>query len=363
MSKSKSEEKREGRSELAVIVPVYNNAATLPHCLDSILGQTKKDLEVVLVDDGSQDESGEICDRAKESDSRVHVIHKENEGLMATWMRGVSESTSPCLAFVDADDWIDNEMFSSLMGSLLRDQGRIVKRQVVCCGYQIEREGKKESEVKGNGAPPGIYEGEKLQNKIKDRLLGNEVRTVIASRCMKVFTRDLIENNMHFCDPSIRMGEDLNITTPALLDAKRIVLMNEPYYHYVFYHDSMVHAYDAALYENMVKLRKKLLSILMEKEVPSALEMAEREYLFLFCIELKNELRRVDVGKKEVVSRVRELCAREHTGELVRFYPEKVRDPANKILIWMMRNPTSFRVKMARKIFLMQSNGKGKKDQ
>ena len=419
-----------GPARIAVIVPVYNNEKVVRRCIDSILGQTFPDLELVLVDDGSKDGSGAICDAAAAADPRVRVIHKRNEGLMATWMRGVRESSAPYLAFVDADDWIEPQMLEE-MALCLADSGKETAsvsgadagekssssedfslesdakeaahlppadfgtspsssessspkgtlkamgpdcreakpsdtpagsfrgnapKEIVCCSYVIDREGSDSPERRTHGAAPGIYEGERLQTEIKDVLLGNETRRIIASRCMKLFSRALIEDNLCWCDRSIRMGEDLNITTPAILDAERIVVMEGAYYyHYVFYQTSMVHAYDPNLYDNIVKLRAKLLEILMAKGPANALEMTEREYLFLMCIEMKNELRCTIGPAADVVGRIQDICAQEHTGELTKFYPEGVKDPANRILVWMMNHPSSFRVHAARWIFLAQA--------
>ena len=381
-----------GAGTISVIVPVYNNEKVVQRCIDSVLGQTFADLELILVDDGSKDRSGALCDAAAAADPRVKVIHKENEGLMATWMRGVRESTGAYLAFVDADDWIEREMLLKMRACLAggassgetggtsaqtspsagsAGQGRPAnegppadgggcpgcarrKREIICCSYRVDREWNGTSETKTHGAAPGVYEGEALRE-LKDSLLGHETRKIIASRCMKLFSRELIERNLYLCDPSIRMGEDLNITTPAILDAERIVIMEGAYYyHYIFYRDSMVHAYDPGLYDNMVRLRAKLLEILMAKRVPGALEMTEREYLFLLCIEMKNELRCTIGFSKDVVGRIQDICAAEHTGELVQFYPERIHDRANRLIVWMLGNPSKLRVRIVRRIFLAQ---------
>ena len=340
---------------ISVIVPVYNNEKVVQRCIDSVLGQSEQDIELILVDDGSKDGSGVVCDAAAAADVRVKVIHKENEGLMATWMRGVRESGGGYLAFVDADDWIEREMLAQMRACLADSSGAPAgKKEVVCCSYTVDREWDKTSEQKANGAAPGVYEGEALQE-LRNTLLGHETRKIIASRCMKLFSRELIEQNLCFCDPSIRMGEDLNITTPVLLDAERIVIMDGAYYyHYLFYQNSMVHAYDPGLYDNMVHLRAKLLEILMAKHVPDALEMTEREYLFLLCIEMKNELRCTIGSSADVIGRIQDICAAEHTGELVHFYPKRIEDTANRLIVWMLRNPSKLRVRLVRQIFLAQ---------
>ena len=94
---------------VSVIVPVYNAQKSLARCIDSILNQTFKDFELILLDDGSTDTSGEICDRYAEIDERVRVIHKENSGVSDTRNRGLDIAEGKYLQFLDSDDWITPE--------------------------------------------------------------------------------------------------------------------------------------------------------------------------------------------------------------------------------------------------------------
>ena len=92
---------------VSVIVPVYNVAPYLEQCLDSIVNQTYQNLEIILVDDGSTDESGAICDRYAEQDGRIQVVHKENGGLSSARNVGLDKMTGEWVLFVDSDDWIE----------------------------------------------------------------------------------------------------------------------------------------------------------------------------------------------------------------------------------------------------------------
>lgn len=99
---------------ISVIVPVYNVEAFLPKCLDSVTGQTYRNLEILLIDDGSTDSSGQICDQYARKDSRIRVIHQENQGLAAARNTGLDEAAGAYVAFVDSDDWIDRDMYEFL---------------------------------------------------------------------------------------------------------------------------------------------------------------------------------------------------------------------------------------------------------
>ena len=101
--------------KVSIIVPVYNVEPYLRQCLDSILAQTFTDWECILVDDGSKDGSGAICDEYAEKDSRFRVVHQENKGSSAARNEGLSLSKGIYLSFIDSDDWVENNYLERLL--------------------------------------------------------------------------------------------------------------------------------------------------------------------------------------------------------------------------------------------------------
>lgn len=341
------------QAAVSVVVPVYNGEQYLRSCIDSVLGQTFRDLELVLVDDGSRDTSARLCDEAAQKDTRVHVIHKENGGLMSAWMRGVQESTGSYISFLDCDDWLEADHLEKMTAALRRDGSC---RQVICGGYVIEREWNHTSEKVGSQAEPGVYEGECLTHLVKDRLLGQEHRTVILSRCMKLFSRQLLLDNMHFGNPDIRMGEDVNVTVPMFLDADRVVILKDNYdYHYRFVAASMVHRYDPGMQNNMHLLLHTLHKVMDEKAYPNGHMQVEREALLQLCLVLKNELRRTDTGADAVVKRVQQICREEKANEQLKKWGDRLRDKANRMLAFVMAHPSAARIRVVRRVFLLQA--------
>lgn len=110
---------------ISVVVPVYNVEKYLKKCLDSIIGQTYKNLEIILVDDGSTDESGAICDVYKEKDSRIRVVHQKNQGLSGARNTGINIANGELLGFVDSDDYITENMYERLLEVLLKNDADI----------------------------------------------------------------------------------------------------------------------------------------------------------------------------------------------------------------------------------------------
>lgn len=108
-------------SKISIIVPVYNVERYLSKCVDSILNQTFTDFELILIDDGSTDNSGKICDEYSEKDERIKVIHKENEGLSSARNAGIDIAVGKCLGFVDSDDYIEKDMYEILYRDICQD--------------------------------------------------------------------------------------------------------------------------------------------------------------------------------------------------------------------------------------------------
>ena len=117
---------------ISVIVPVYKVEAYLDKCISSIVGQTYRNLEIILVDDGSPDNCGAICDAWAEQDSRIKVIHKENGGLSDARNAGMSAATGELLGFVDSDDHISPEMYQLLYERMIADNS-----DISACGVEM----------------------------------------------------------------------------------------------------------------------------------------------------------------------------------------------------------------------------------
>ena len=122
------------RAKISVIVPVYNVETYQARCVDSILNQSYANLEVILVDDGSKDASGSICDKYAEKDNRIRVIHKENGGLSSARNAGLDVACGEYITFVDSDDWIEPLAYGWMMEAMVRYDVKMV-----CAGrYDVD---------------------------------------------------------------------------------------------------------------------------------------------------------------------------------------------------------------------------------
>lgn len=327
---------------VSIIVPVYNVEQYLDACMESIRKQTYQNLDIILVDDGSKDNSAFLCDEYAKKDDRVQVLHKKNGGLMSAWMAGVDVSKGEYLVFADSDDWIETDMIESLVKCT--EQNR---KEIICGNYIIEK--KKTSVYVKQSMEPGIYERDAIEKKLFPYIMGQERRKIHCSRCMKLFSKSLIVENMKYGNKEIAMGEDMNITFPAMLDAQRIVVLEEGYYyHYRLVDSSMVHKYNAGMYRNIRLLYRTLTDIVKkkvkeEKNIPEEklLEGIKKEYIFLLFYVLKNELR----GPwKDCVSRIRRMILEERREKGIGKINVKVEDKANKMLYFILKHPNVFTI-------------------
>lgn len=322
-------------NKVSIVVPVYNAADYLKACVYSLMQQTYPDMEILLVDDGSTDNSWEMCQQLEEEDKRIRIFHKENGGLVSTWKYGVEHSTGEYLCFVDSDDWVEPQMISEMMQNVTNS-----RREIIASDYIIERDNGT-SQYVFQQLPPGTYGQVQLKEQVLPNVLGHEHRYVTISRCMKLISRTLIVENMHYCNPMIRMGEDITFTLPCLIDCERLVVMDhKAYYHYRYVTSSMIHRYDTALYENNRQLQGIILQILQDKfqgeECRFMEQQAQKEYLLSLLLVLKNEARG---NPKGCYRNIPGICRQQEVRELVQHTTIKVREKSNKLLYFVLKHP------------------------
>ena len=199
--------------QISVIVPVYNVEQYLPRCIDSILAQTFTDFELLLIEDGTPDNSGSICDEYAAKDERIRVFHNPNQGISATREFGVQHAQGVYIQFVDSDDWIESNMFELMYDKAVQEQAEIVG----CNFIEVYKEHSHEVRC--------FYES-------KDAF----VRDIIASHWGVVWKhlvkRQLyIDNDIHF-PKGINGGEDYIVCVKLFTNAKQVTCVDKSLYSY-----------------------------------------------------------------------------------------------------------------------------------
>lgn len=242
--------------KISVIVPVYKAEKYIEQCVNSILQQTFPDFELLLIDDGSPDQSGAICDRLAETDSRIRVIHKENGGVSSARNCGLDHATGEYIMFSDSDDYVAPDWCGGMLEVLERtDAGMCV------CGYCKAYDGAAAKET--------VFSKKMVSSECCSlwemlELDGN----LVNSPCNKVFLRSVIEQHHLRFDTQMRDGEDQYFVLEYLLSgAHTISVYNaSPYYYRLDNADSLTSNYVPAMWEQRKKCYELLKKTLQQTE-------------------------------------------------------------------------------------------------
>ena len=237
---------------ISVIVPVYNVAADLPRCLDSILAQTNPHIEIVAVDDGSPDNSGEVLDRYAEKHSNIRVIHQENGGVTSARLRGIQEASGEWIGFVDGDDEIEPDMYERLLKNAMDHDA-----QISHCGYQLCLPDGRVNYFHNTG----LLAKQDRTTAIRELLSGAMIEPGLWN---KLFHKTLFHSLLQVgaVDTSIKINEDLLMNFYLFSAAEQTVFEDWCPYHYIVREGS---ASRAKLNEHKIYDPIKVKKIILEK--------------------------------------------------------------------------------------------------
>jgi len=208
---------------VSVIVPVYNVERFIRRCVDSILSQTYKNLEIILIDDGSPDNSGTICDEYAQMDSRIRVIHQENGGVSIARNAGLRIITGEYIAFVDPDDYIDVNMYETMIKKIVDTNS-----DICVCQWQYElSDGRQVVDL--NKIDKSIY-GEITSVKFAEYYYrGSYEEVTVCALWNKLYKRDIF-NDLYFYG---NISEDYRIQDAILCKSYKLVVIPDQLYFYV----------------------------------------------------------------------------------------------------------------------------------
>ena len=243
-------------TKISVIVPVYKVEPWLRQCVDSMLAQTHKNLEIILVDDGSPDNCPAICDEYAAKDSRVVVVHKKNGGPHAARNAGLDIATGDYVTFVDSDDWIAPEMYEKLLDALLEHNA-----EAAVCGYvECDEEGNvfREIEPYRSGYITGLEAARNTTYSTVSREGETDGPYEAYSACWnKLYHRNVFET-LRF-DETLNTGDDTLAVFQALSGIERLAIVNEPLYFYLQRGSSITHGKFAAVIQGRYQMAEKML--------------------------------------------------------------------------------------------------------
>jgi glycosyltransferase involved in cell wall biosynthesis len=210
-------------SLISIIIPVYKTEFYLRKCLNSIVNQSYKNLEIILVDDGSPDTCGKICDEYAALDSRIKVIHQKNRGLSAARNAGLKIATGEYIGFTDSDDWIENDMFETLYLGALK-----YGTDITICGYFSVKGAKYRERREEHTVLLGREDA--LHHLLLDKTITNHAWN-------KLYKRELFEDVYY---PEGRTFEDIATTYKLFEKADKVVCLDSCKYYYLERNDGII---------------------------------------------------------------------------------------------------------------------------
>lgn len=282
---------------LSVVVPVYNTEKYLGECIESILNQTYQNLELILVNDGSTDNSGMICDGYKKADNRVSVIHTSNQGPLSARLAGIKQARGNCITFVDSDDWICLDTYEKVMS--------LGEADVISFGiirYFSEKKSYKDYKLEEKK-----YNKDMIENLIIPQMLWNKkISTcgIDSSLCTKVFRKELIQKYIEKAETlDIYYGQDVAVLYPLLLEADSLINSIQCYYFHRQRPQGVIWPYfdDEAYFDKVYKLYSYLKNEFQENKYWSILQNQLDKYYRYSVVKKKNIYDNTDMSKDEEV--------------------------------------------------------------
>ena len=332
--------------KLSVIVPVYNTEKYLRECIDSILAQTFTDFELILVDDGSGDSSGAICDEYAAKDPRIQVIHQQNGGATVARRSGVRAAQGEYVTFVDSDDWIDKDMYRIMLAWEPADI-------LICNMYKYTNTGLHEIKC---CIDPGGYDTEALMAKFCSAMLFDYDQCQPAlppSLCNKLIRTSIVRNVIDHVSESITYGEDALCSYACILDAERIYLTDQRLYYYRVNPESVSNVYNRQMFATLIALGKELERLLTGRN--HGLQSQVYGYLARNALEgIRNELLyHTGAAWKEKKDRVTRFVEDPLIRNSLCYAIAHVKDPKTKIKMILAKH------KMIGMLNLLYSDRKG----
>lgn len=242
---------------VSIVVPVYNNEEYLSRCIESILNQTYKNFELLLINDGSTDLSGEICEKYSKKDKRIKVIHQVNSGPSMARNRGIKESLGKYIQFVDSDDYINSNMTEGMVEAMNENV------QLVFCGFNNISESNGKVMIESKKTPlQGTYCIMDFLAQFGNLMIEGFINTI----WNKMYSAEVIKQNGFIFDDRIDLGEDLLFNLEYLKQCREVYFVEKQLYNYLIINkNSITGGFKKDYFENERMLFKKVRDYLIER--------------------------------------------------------------------------------------------------
>lgn len=327
--------------EVSIIVPIYNKEKHLKRCIDSILNQTLKNIEIILVNDGSTDNSLEICKNYARTDSRIKIINKKNEGVSKARNDGILASSGSYVGFVDADDYIDENMYRSMLMKC-----KSFNSEVCISNYYIENNNHL-NPVKLDIHSDLVSKEDILDTFILDMISSDpdieNSKAIMGSSWRFLISRHFLINNNILFPENIPLREDLLFVLDMMVKAESICIEHSYNYFYVNTDDSALKKFRSNYFEMGLDVNNRIDQTLAGYDNnKSVKQRLNYNYLDLFISSIVNEAsRNSPYTLKQKIKRIKEICNHDKTEEVISEISAKKLSKKKKIAYFAIKHSKS----------------------
>ena len=318
---------------ITIVVPVYNVEKYINECVDSLINQTYKNIEIILVDDGSRDKSGTICDDYAASDTRIKVIHKQNEGLGFARNTGLKVAKGKFVTFIDSDDKADIDLIQKLVDGICEFDcdtciggfKRILENNTVCFEERYDKT---------------LYEGKDVYDKLFARMLGSAPDKHDAVRMSVwnvMYSMDIIrKHNIEFPSERIFISEDIIWDSEYYKYAKKASVISSTAYNYRITPGSLTQKYKPDMLEKICVLYKELYNRFLDDKIK--ITRLQRQFFVNLRACIKQE--RFSVSNKsnmEIRTAIKEIVNNHVVHNVSEEYLQVIHQGKQKLFVWIVR--------------------------
>ena len=348
------------KPRVSIIVPVYNAAPYLNQCISSLTNQTLQEIEIILINDGSTDDSLAVCMALAATDDRIRLIDKPNGGVSEARNDGLRAATGAYVGFVDPDDWVDLDMYERMLATLTAAQA-----EIGMCNYVKEtKEGTVPVLMKQSGTiEKEAIVGDIVANVIAKPSFRSGETDIMGSVCRLLISRELLERENIWFDKEVAFMEDLLVCVASFLKCARIAIDSGAYYHYRVHDSSTVMAYKTQFYQRQKQAFVKLQELLVRegKVTPLATRLANRR-IIIALLSLANEAHKDNPAPfREKIRHIDAILADEELATTLEKIELDTVEPRKKVELNLMKKKASMALYLYYTVFnkLKAALGKG----
>lgn len=325
----------------------------LGRCLDSVVNQTYLPLEIILINDGSTDSSGDICDRYAQQDSRIKVIHQINAGVSSARNTGLDTTTGDYISFVDPDDYIEPNTYETLIPYLAND--------IDILRFNAKRKG----EILNWLPFEGEYSGEHFEQEVVLPMIGSERfggMFILGVLWVHLFKREVIEKNHIRFNKDLRRCEDRLFTITAMLHANRMFFIDDILYHYQVNDESLSNRYDSIRWQQELifldDLKREYIQTKSESFISEADQRIKNDYVLRAITSINNEyFTNNNNSFWQRYKNIQAIVNNTHTKLSIKDIQKEKSGLKGTLILWMIKYRLTFLLNLFNYLILYKNKG------